>query len=168
MSLESILASAVSETMTVHVATLAASLPVPEAARVMASNRVSGMPVVDDVGVVVGVVTLTDFASVLGKGATTGKQTSASKDDNDDDGLFYDSVKLVELMDELLHTSADSAHLTVADIMSSRLVTVRQSESIRAAARVMSKHRVHRVLVTDERGRLSGIVSTLDIVGLLG
>jgi CBS domain-containing protein len=70
-------------------------------------------------------------------------------------------------MEDLLHPTADFAHLTVAEIMSSRLVTVRESESVLAAAQIMSKSRVHRVLVVDEAGKLSGILSALDIVGLL-
>ncbi len=164
MSLESVLAKPVSESMTAHVATLQASLPVPEAARIMATNRVSGMPVVDDVGVVVGVVTLTDFASVLAKDASAPPRPV---DSDEGDGLFYDSVKLVELMDDLLHPAAHGAHLTVGDIMSSRLVTVHEADPLRTAAQIMAKRRVHRVLVTDAQGRLSGIVSTLDIVALL-
>ena len=162
MSLDSTLARPVSEIMTSHVATLATSMPVPEAARIMASNRVSGMPVVDDVGVVVGVVTLADFASILAK------EGSRATGTDEGDGLFYDSVKLVELMDGLLHPAADGGHLMVADIMSSRLVTVHESAPTLTAAQIMAKRRVHRVLVTDDRGRLAGIVSTLDIVGLLG
>lgn len=127
----------------------------------MANNRVSGMPVVDDVGVVIGVVTLSDFVSVIGRDRPTAERSE------EQDGLFYDSVQLVALMGELLHPASHSADLTVADIMSSRLVTIRASEPIRAAAQIMSRRRVHRVLVTDADGKLSGIVSALDIVDLL-
>ena len=70
-------------------------------------------------------------------------------------------------MDDLLHPAAHGAHLTVGDIMSSRLVTVHEADPLRTAAQIMAKRRVHRVLVTDAQGRLSGIVSTLDIVALL-
>jgi CBS domain-containing protein len=147
--------------MTVHVATLRSSLTVPEAAAIVANNRVSGMPVVDDGGVVVGVVTLSDFVSVLGRDRPTIERSE------EQDGFFYDSVQLVALMGELLHPASHSAELTVADIMSSRLVTVRESDPIRAVAQIMSKRRVHRVLVTDADGKLSGIISALDIVELL-
>jgi CBS domain-containing protein len=163
MSLESSLARPVSEMMTAHVATLRSNLTVPEAAGILANNRVSGMPVVDDGGVVVGVVTLTDFVSVLGRD----KDRPTVERSEEQDVLFYDSVQLVALMGELLHPASHSPHLTVADIMSSRLVTVRESAPIRAAAQIMSKRRVHRALVTDANGKLSGIVSALDIVALL-
>jgi CBS domain-containing protein len=71
-------------------------------------------------------------------------------------------------MDRLLHPSADVAHLVVGDIMSTRLVTVQATESTRAAALIMAQRRVHRVLVVDPAGKLLGILSALDVVGLLG
>jgi CBS domain-containing protein len=164
MTLESILAKPVSETMTTDVATLASSLNIQEAARALANNGVSGMPVVDDRGVLVGVVTLTDFVSVL----SGPKAAEEPKPGEDRDGLFYDAIQLVSLMDQLVHPAADVAHLTVGDIMSTRLVTVPATDPIRAAAQIMSRRRVHRVLVVDAAGKLLGIVSALDVVGLVG
>jgi CBS domain-containing protein len=165
MTLESILAKPLSETMTTDVATLTSSLNVQEGARALANNGVSGMPVVDDRGVLVGIATLTDFVSVL-SGPRAGEPAKPAGDDRD--GLFYDAVQLVSLMDQLVHPSVDVAHLTVGDIMSTRLVTVQATESMRAAAHVMARRRVHRVLVVDPAGKLLGIVSALDVVGLLG
>lgn len=149
----------VSEVMTEEVATLGAHLSVAEAVRHLANNRVSGMPVTDASGVVVGVVSLTDIASLLGARAPATVET-------EEPSTFYDSVRLLRLVDQLLH-NASTAEKTVKDIMSTQLVYVRPSDSIGQAARLMTKRRVHRLLVLDERGQLAGIVSALDLVSLL-
>ncbi len=150
-------ARSVSEIMTTQVATLRKGALLGEAASQLVNNRVSGMPVVDDDGIVVGVASLTDFVAALG----------APHQPEDNTAVFFDSVRLVRLMDELLHESADGAKRTVADIMSSSLVAVRPDEPIRQAARTMAEKRVHRLLVLNGGGQLAGIVSALDLVGLI-
>ena len=151
----------VSEVMTENVATLRAQLSVADAIRTLANNRVSGMPVTADDGVVVGVVSLTDIAELLG--AATPVEPPA----DDEPATFYDSVRLLRLVDRLLH-HASSAEKTVGDIMSTQIVSVGPDDSVGAAAQLMSKRRVHRLLVLDAKHQLVGILSALDVVALLG
>lgn len=54
------------------------------------------------------------------------------------------------------------------DIMSTDLVTVRSSATVREAAKAMLERRVGSVLVVDEKGALLGIVSEGDFVGKKG
>jgi acetoin utilization protein AcuB len=60
----------VEQIMTTRVITVTPDLPIEEAARLMVVNRIGGLPVVDDQGVVVGVITETDifraFVELLG------------------------------------------------------------------------------------------------------
>jgi CBS domain-containing protein len=53
--------------------------------------------------------------------------------------------------------------LTVGEIMTEQLCTVRPGDSILTATKLMSEASVHRVLVV-EQGELVGVLSTLDIV----
>jgi predicted transcriptional regulator len=148
----------VARVMTTEVATLAADSSIPDAARTMVSNRVSGMPVVDASGTVVGVVSLTDLVAALSRSAASAASFA------DTDTGFYDPVQLGGLIDEILRSAGDVGDKCLRDIMSTRLITVKEGDSVRDAARLMTKHRVHRVLVVDEVGKLAGIVSALDVV----
>lgn len=151
----------VSEVMTENVATLRARLSVADAIRTLANNRVSGMPVTGEDGVVVGVVSLTDIAVLLGSAAPSAEPP------DDEPATFYDSVRLLRLVDQLLH-NASSAEKTVGDIMSTQIVSVGPGDLVGDAARLMSRRRVHRLLVLDAKRQLVGILSALDLVALLG
>jgi CBS domain-containing protein len=145
----------VTEIMSPEVATIRSDANIADAAATLARNGVSGMPVVDEHGVVVGVVSLTDFVAALSASGAP-----------DDACAFYDSVRLVRLMDHLLRETGRGLE-KVGDIMSTRLVSVAPDASIRDAARVMASKHVHRVLVIDASGKLAGIISAIDVVALV-
>lgn len=147
----------VAEVMTEDVATLKATANVADAIATLANNRVSGMPVEDEDGVIVGVLSMTDVATHL---------SAQHAPDDEEPSSFYDSVRLLRLLDQLLHKSAEAQN-QVADIMSTILVSVAPDAKVADAARLMAQRRVHRLLVLDAGGRLAGIVSALDLVALL-
>ena len=65
-------------------------------------------------------------------------------------------------------TSSDFEHATVADAMHSGVITCPRDAPLREVARMMAAHRVHCVVVFDERaepepGSVWGIVSDLDL-----
>ncbi len=150
----------VSGVMSREVATISADASVEDAARVMVGNRVSGMPVVDVGGLVVGVVTLTDVVTRLRAGSLP-PQVKESQET-----VFYDAVDVSRLHESLLQLGGEGAE-SVRAIASSRLLSVSETASVHEASRIMSEHRVHRLLVTDADGRLAGIISALDIVALI-
>jgi CBS domain-containing protein len=53
---------------------------------------------------------------------------------------------------------------TVGDVMSAPPITIRPSEDIREAAHILEGHRIKRIPVIDEFGRLIGVISRADIV----
>lgn len=160
MSLDSSLDAPARTIATLEVATLTVDMPIEEAARLIANNGVSGMPVVDAGNALVGVVSLTDFVVLFaGQAATDARDP--------DESVFYDSVALGRLALSLV-PSAEGAGRRVRDIMSARLLTAHPDDSVRQVARAMAAHRVHRVLLVDDDGALVGIVSALDVVSLLG
>jgi CBS domain-containing protein len=62
-----------------------------------------------------------------------------------------------------------SENTPVEQLMSAPAVSIPQQASIEQAARVMSEHFVHHLVVVDEHGHARGMVSTLDVIrGLLG
>lgn len=53
---------------------------------------------------------------------------------------------------------------TVGEVMTAPALTVRESATVRSAARIMVKHRVRRLPVVDARGHPVGVVSRADVL----
>jgi CBS-domain-containing membrane protein len=62
---------------------------------------------------------------------------------------------------------ADLAARTADELMMPLAITLRDTASVATAAAMMSSEDLHHVLVTDDRGKLVGIVSTKDITNWL-
>jgi CBS domain-containing protein len=116
-----------------------------EAARLMVRHQVSGLPVVDESGNLVGMVTEGDF---LRQEADRERPYGASLLD----ALFGEGV--VEI------ASAE----TVGEVMSRDLVTITPDAGIGEAARIMTHHSIKRLPVLDTDGALIGIISRADVV----
>lgn len=110
--------------------------------------EISGMPVVDDDGRILGVATMTD----VGKGVQDPPlATEADRDfyeDNDIQGGSLDSAK-------------------VADIMTEHVVTVEPSTQLAELAKLMSESGIHRVFVVSGE-EIVGVVTSLDMVRAFG
>ncbi|MBK6519438.1 MAG: CBS domain-containing protein [Polyangiaceae bacterium] len=146
----------VSHFMAANVATVSRGLLIEDAAQRIVENHVSGMPVVDDHGTIVGVVSLTDLVRALLDGPTAPPPAESSTE-------FYDPLSVERLVESLLEGREGGGRI-VADVMSRRLLTVGPDATLLDAARMMAKHRVHRVLVVDDTLKLHGILSALDVV----
>ncbi len=138
------------------------SMPISDARRTLDENAVSGAPVVDSNGNVVGVFSLRDVA-----------RAADAAEGMPDQGrpTYYFANPLEEPgdqdVDELYDKDDYSAQVlpsgTVADWITSDVISVAPSDSLQEVCRRMADNRVHRVLVLDHE-RLVGIVTTLDVV----
>lgn len=133
----------VSDVMTEEVHTLSPHTPLKEAARRMVSAEVSGMPVVDDDGRVVGVLTESDFINPHAKGPRARRLLHA---------IFGDGENALA-----------EAEVT-EQLMTREVLTVSPKESVRSAARLMAKESVKRLPVVNDGGNLVGIVSRADLL----
>lgn len=139
----------VREIMTPDVVAIGKEADIHEAARLLSENRISGLPVVDSGNRVLGVVSEADILS-----------TAGMKKEH----TFRDILR--HLLGEPLPGRKEGK--TVEDIMSSPAITTAPEADIRDAARIIDKHRIKRLPVVDDAGRLVGIVSRADIVRTLG
>jgi CBS domain-containing protein len=134
----------VAKVMTRDVLTVGPYTPLKDVARLFVERRVSGVPVVDDDGTVVGVVSEGD---ILVK--ERGRPGNGSLLDH----LFdIDS-------DQAKHDARDAA-----DAMTAPAVTIRPNRSVAEAAALMLDRRINRLPVVDEHARLVGIVTRADLV----
>lgn len=109
----------VSELMRTDVRTIASHATLAEAVQTMADAHVSGLPVVDRSGRVVGVLTTTDVL-----------QAQAEHDDRRARTALFERTE-------------------VAELMSTPAQTIATTESVRAAAQRMLEAEVHRLFVVD-------------------
>ena len=115
--------------------------PLREVERVLVDAQVSSVPVLDEAGGVLGVVSMRD---VVSRYADADNQDDDEDDDGEPDWLRGDEP-------------------TAGDLMSTDLLRVTPDTALPAMARTMAEHACHRVLVV-ERSRLLGMVSSRDVL----
>jgi CBS domain-containing protein len=139
----------VRDVMTSPVLSVTPDTPVRDALRLMLDKRISGLPVVDEVGMLVGLVSEGDFLrrSELG----TEKRRS-----------WFDFLRGHGRAAEAY---AHSHGRTVSEVMSREVVTVSHNAPLEEAVGLMEKRHVRRLPVTD--GEALGIVTRSDILRAL-
>lgn len=141
--------------MRTDVVTVPYSAPLSEVERVLADNRISGAPVVDEVGRIIGVVSVRDLV----------ERYAADPDARPRRGAGFFELSTEELEEEDLDAFEvpEEAEETARDVMTAQIHTVPGTAGLKEIADAMCRHKVHRVLV-EEDGRLLGLISTLDIL----
>ncbi len=129
--------------MTIDVITTTPSTYLKEAARVMVGAGVSGLPVVDESGTLVGIITEADFL-----------EREADRPQR----------RLLSAMIEERGPIVDAE--TVGEVMTREPVVIFPEATVTEAARVMAHHHVKRLPVVDSSGALVGIISRADVVAV--
>ena len=135
------------DAMTVDVVTVSPDHSVRHAAQIMLDHRISGVPVVDDGGRLVGILTEGDLMrrSELGFAALSlGDRQSPT-------------------CEEWVRAYVKGHSWKVADVMTSDLVEVAEETPLARIAALLGKHGIKRVPVMRE-GHLVGIVSRADLL----
>lgn len=138
----------VSSLMSTPAITVSASTPLRDAALLMLDKHVGGLPVVDGNGVLVGIITESDFLrrGEIGSEKTRSRWLS----------FFTSPGKMAEEY-VLAHGRK------VEEVMTRTVRTVSSSATSAEAAAIMEKHGVKRLPVVDE-GRIVGILSRTDFM----
>lgn len=173
----------VEDIMQTDVVAVAPDATVGALIHLLAENDISGVPVVDDAGLVVGVVSTTDVVHLaadadedpaLGSPASDPDPTGAwgvPGEDPDDDTAndlynYFLTIRgpLVPVDSSPVWTTANelSQHL-VRDIMTPAAFHIGPSATVPELATFLLRGRIHRALVMD-RDCLVGIVTTIDVL----
>jgi CBS domain-containing protein len=139
----------VRDVMTRQVISATPQTTLPELIDLMLERNVTGVPIIDDDGSLVGVVTETDLVARQAYGGSKRPRLSALKD---------------LLAGHRNRWWQKAAAVTTAEIMTSPARTVRDTESLRAAASTMLARNVNRLVAVDQDGRVVGIVSRRDVL----
>lgn len=137
------------ELMHTEVITAAPKTSLADVATLMVDHHLDGLPVVDEEGHIVGIISATDFLRLLLPNPVKFLDVN----------LYLGAGLLHE---ELMHKIAD---LRAQDIMVTKLQTVPSDATLHQVVRVMGEHRVRHVPVVDGP-RLVGIIHRTDVVRL--
>jgi len=136
------------DVMSRNVVTIAQTMPLQEAAGLLAREQISGAPVIDASGRCVGILSATDFVRAAETGAGPVHVTQGR--------CFCADWQVVDL--EMLPRDEVRCH------MSKDIVTADPATAVTELARRMLDAHIHRIMVLDKDRRPVGIVSSTDIV----
>lgn len=144
----------VKEMMTKNVVTVPPDAKIEDIAKVLIEHKISGVPVVDDVGNLLGIVSegdllhkevspqVPDIVNILGA------------------FIYYNGVERYnEEVKKLMARTAE-------EIMTSKVITVTEDEEISKVGELMMKHNIKRVPVM-KSWQMVGIVSRADVIKTL-
>ena len=158
------------DVMTSEVITVRLETTMDEVSELFQIHNINGAPVVDDAGLLVGIVTEDDV--VVGSMGFSDEELDTLGDDEDDEtgaipaadpgateaaGPTAEAVAEGEPVDETRR---------VGEIMTPRPITVEEDTPVEELCRLMWKLKIHRIPIVSG-GRVRGIVSTIDICRLI-
>jgi CBS domain-containing protein len=140
--------TSVREVMTTQVLSVRRTTPLKEVAQLLVDHKISGLPVVDIDGTVLGVVSEADFLiKEIGKDAVRHRPLARVLGESRETRTRFDKIEARR----------------AADAMTAPPITIEPSRPIGEAARLMTERKVNRLPVVDD-GRLVGIVTRADLV----
>ncbi len=137
----------VAEIMSRQVIMALPTTPLAEAAALMAKNHITGIPVVQEDGTVVGILSEQDFFRNMGDGSQTSCMALIA-DSLASGGCFALSIR----------------GKTAGEIMTTPVVTVLENALLHEAGKMMREKKINRVPVTDNKMRLLGILTRSDLM----
>ena len=150
----------VKDVMQREVLAVDADWPLDKLAGFLVDNSISGAPVTDEKGELVGVVSLTDLVR---HNSMTEKDTETG---NTHDVYLYELERHMSHEElRVFHTQYESP-IQVREIMTPMIFKVSEEDSVQDVAATMIKGRIHRVFVT-RGGTLTGIVTALDMLQVI-
>jgi CBS domain-containing protein len=139
------------EVMTRHVVTVAPGATIETAARLMLEHRISGLPVTDDDGAVLGILSEGDLL----RRTETGTEKQRTR-----------WVALLVGPGRLAQDYVRAHARNVGELMSDRVFSVTSETPVPDVVALMEAKRVKRIPVIDQ-GRLVGIISRADLMAVL-
>lgn len=142
----------VGEMMTASPFMATPDMPLKEAVQLMATHRISGLPVVDANGAAIGEISETDLMWQV-SGASLPAYV-----------MLLDSVVYLTNPARYSQELHKALGQTVADVMSNKVTLVNADDDLQRAAQLMHDKQIRRLLVVDNDRHVVGILTRGDIV----
>lgn len=134
--------------MTRDVITVTPDTSLAEAAHLLVTHRISGLPVVDAEQRLLGVITEADFLRAMG--VPSHHPTHS----------LWQTLETMFSHQPEIHEPTG----TVADLMISNVVTVKPEQTLHDVIEVMKHNRIKRVVVCDDERKVLGMITRSDLV----
>ena len=142
----------VGEMMSAPPLTATPDMPLKDAVQLLATHRISGLPVIDDNGAAVGEISETDLMWQV-SGASLPAYV-----------MLLDSVVYLTTPARYSQELHKALGQTVADVMSRKVTFVQAADDLQRAAQLMHDKQIRRLVVVDDEKRVIGILTRGDIV----
>jgi len=144
----------VKDLMNPDIMTVADDMTTNELARYLIEREISGAPVVDSEGHLIGVVSMTDI----------GRNMAEPSDDESSRGSnFYGEIAADLTLEDLGQRYVEDRAVTVRDVMTPVIHNVPATASVAEAAGIMVDQHIHRLIVTQGKQPV-GIITSLDLL----
>jgi len=140
----------VSEVMCREVATVHPDSPITQVIEILLDKDFTAVPVVDDAGKVVGMISDSDLLTRGGMNVTISLKKATDLD-------FVHQ----------LHDSLENPNRKVSEVMTREVATVPPDMILGRAAKLMVEKRLKRLPVVDAQGKLIGILGRLDVLNTI-
>ncbi len=135
---------------------------ISDAALKLRENKISGAPIVDENGKVIGIVSEGDIMRLLEVHSPRLNLILPSPLD-----WIELPIRMKYEMDEIAEDMNRAASVLVGEIMTKQVFTIKEDDDISDAAKFMDTHSVNRLPVVDDEGKLVGIITRGDLISAM-
>lgn len=136
----------IKDIMTKDVITVSPDSPLKDVGKILREKRISGIPVVDSVGNIVGMITVTDILRIL-----------------EEIYQWQDLEKKATGLNLSDLVGKERLNTKVASIMTKNVYTLEESKSVSEVMRLMFTKKIHTIPITKD-GLLVGVIGKRDLV----
>ena len=147
----------VKDLMNPDIMTVADEMTTDELARYLIEREISGAPVVDSQGHLIGVVSMTDIGRNMAEPSDVESSRSSS---------FYRDIAADFTLEDPGERYIEERAVTVRDVMTPVIHQVPVTASVAEAARIMVEQHIHRLVVTQGKEPV-GIITSMDVLKMV-
>ena len=146
----------VKDVMNPDIMTVSDEMTTDELARYLIEREISGAPVVDSQGHLIGVVSMTDIGRSMAEPSDVVSRSSG----------FYRDIAADFISEDSGQRYVEERVVTVRDVMTPVIHQVPVTASVAEAARVMVDQHIHRLVVTQGKEPV-GIITSMDVLKIV-
>lgn len=142
----------VAEIMSREPISVTPATPLREAIQILAERHISGLPVVNEQGALVGVISESDLMW-----QETGAEPPPYV-------MVLDSIIYLQNPHKYEQEIHKALGQTVGEVMTDHVITIKPQQSMQEAAHILQQKNIHRLPVLDDAGKLIGVLTRGDII----
>ena len=148
----------VKDLMNPDIMTVADEMTTDELARYLIEREISGAPVVDSQGHLIGVVSMTDIGRSMAEPSDVESLRSS--------GFYRDIAAADVMLEDPGERYVEEGAVMVRDVMTPVIHQVPVTASVAEAARIMVDQHIHRLVVTQGKEPV-GIITSMDVLKMV-